>query len=171
MKFLFYSIFILVSKNSLGDTLAEPIEPKDHSTIPVTTIARHEGEALVLDKNFIYEFDIKSEHRLKKMGPSDQKKRNRFYVRYEEKNKSWVYDLTDDNGEFSTPRQFLMRGSIVRGNWLGETNDENKYYFHGEGAVDKRWNKTTGKVEYYMCLLSSPARKITYADPRLEVFN
>lgn len=166
--------YLLATVCCLFPLLGYPGEPySDSSHIQTTSGKRVSLKNISEEKRreFVYLFDVTKQAPILADGPLEK---NRIYIRYEPRVKSWVFDLSDASGRFKNPPQFFLKKSIVRGNYLGLGKDK-KFLFHGQGPMLNQWIESSGVVEFYMWEAptnpNDPPKKITFMDPEADILN
>jgi hypothetical protein len=115
-------------------------------------------------------------------GSSDAQKtykKFRLYLRYEPSLEKWVFDVTDGNGQFSSPRTQLVEGSTIPGLWAGGSPD-NWYLVQGSLSTFPDKSKLTevlremvkpgsGKTgQYFLQEIESPQNEVMYSHSRIK---
>lgn len=66
---------------------------------------------------------------------------DRVYRRWDSEVQSWVFELTGPNGGFGNPSRFLIFGTVLDGEWIGEEPGTRWIYRDGGGEIWDEWTK------------------------------
>ena len=138
LKFLTHLLaLVAISSNLWGD------RPIDHRGQKATSIDR-DGRPIVLTgdarKPFVWLYDQKN-NTLLKTDANGKLLPDRVYRRWDEEVQSWVFEQTGPNGIFGRPPRFLIFGSVLAGEWLGEEEGTRWIYRDGGGEIWDEWTK------------------------------
>lgn len=78
----------------------------------------------------------------------------RVYLVFDEKNKKWIYVLTDFEGQLPEPLEAFRNLTVLPGKYLGAKNPKYRYQLTAQGI----WVRTFQQQQQYLWVYGSPPK-------------